>query len=505
MMIGKGRWRLGAALAVILLAPGLIRAQAVIPLQEFTPDRACGPRCLLALIKTTGVGRQDSTLKSIYGIIGKKPLAVTSLKDLWYAARQLGFRAQGYRLRLDVLRRKEGYAIVPLALTTREQKPFLHFVLVKQIGPDYVTIVDVRTMETRAIPSAEFEKVWNGYALVISSADSRTPLPKPPDDIVAPERETSAGSYDATWDFGVAESGALLEHTFLLGPAGSGSDGAQILGKSCSCVEARLGRDTAGNACVTIKLRVKQAAWQQADVKLKLPGGAVKQYQVKAFGQAMFVVRPERGYVEIPHAGASTYPVEVSYYADANDFIEFRHMRSDIPNVRLGPVTRRSEALKNGAVSHTFTLPLVCSLAAEPNKVVLTRKTIDFLFDTAQGQKQVPLEMTIKTGAERVKVFPQRLFLLVSASEESPCRHVRLEFVDQTPPDEVAGRVIGDLPLAVVSSLAGNTCTAQVRVDRRALKNLPAGSRKGVIRFTPRAQGRPRPAIEVPVTMLLRR
>jgi predicted double-glycine peptidase len=496
--------KLGRILLIAFMAPAMIRAQTVAHLNELKPDKACGPRALLALVRTTGVGRQDCTLKSIYEIIGKEPLTATSLKDLVYAAESLGFRAQGYRLSSDALRKKEGYAIVPLALDTTGQGGLLHFVLVKEIGQEYVTIINARTLETKAVSLGEFERVWNGYAVVIFSRDPGTPLPKPPDDFI-PGQEISAGPCDVTWDFGLADNGVLLEHTFVIDLKGTGRDEVEIIGKSCTCVDAQLGRDTEGNACVTVKLRVKQAGPQQADVKLRLSGGEVKRYGVKAFGRAMFVVHPDKGYVRMPQVGEIAYPVEVYYYADANDFIEFSHIRTSIPNLQTGSVTRQSETLPNGAVRHKFTIPLVYRLESELPEIVVTRKTVQFAFDTSAGQKLVPLEMIIKAGAERVKLFPQRLFLLVSASDEPPRRQVRLEFAsDEASPDEVLARV-GDLPLVVRSSLIGNAYTAEVRVDRGAIENHPASVERGTISFVPLENGKSADPIELPVTLLIRK
>ena len=154
---------------------------------------------------------------------------------------------------------------------------------------------------------------------------------------------------------------------------------------------------------------------------------------------------------------------------------------------------------------HKFTVPLVYRLESELPEIVVTRKTVQFAFDTSAGQKLVPLEMIIKAGAERVKLFPQRLFLSVSASDEPPCRQVRLEFAaDEASPDEVLARV-GDLPLVVRSSLTGNTYAAEVRVDRDAIENHPGGVERGTISFVPLEKGKSADPIELPVTLLIRK
>jgi predicted double-glycine peptidase len=488
-----------------LLAPALIHAQTVVKLQGVRPDRACGPRCLLALIKTTGVGKQDCDLKVIYDIIGKPPLTITSLKDLLVAAEQLGFRVQAYRMSLGELEKQEGYAIVPVAVRLNEQAQFLHFILIKEFAQEYVHIIDPLSLETKALPVEDFAKVWNGYALIVSSRDPGTPLPKPHDGVVlTPPPNASAEPCDVIWDFGIADSGAKLEHTFLIDPKGTKPAEVKVVGKSCSCVDTKVGRDTEGNACLTIKLQVKKAGLQEAEVKLQSPGGAVIRYGVKAFGKAMFMVHPDVGYLEMPHAGETTYPVEVNYYADANDFIEFSAMRTLIPNLRTGHVTQQKQVLENGALRHKFTIPLLYKLESEPPGTVVTRKTIEFVFDAAGGPRTVSLEMTIKTGTERVKMLPQRLFLLVSAAEETPCRKVCLEFAERVP-DKVVAAADTNLPLVVVSALAGNTCTAEIRVDRKAIENHPGGSVRGTIHFIPEEKGKSGDAIELPVTMLVRK
>ena len=63
----------------------------VVSLQEIRPDKACGPRCLWALMQITKAGEPECGIKCIYELIGKEPFTATSLKNLKDATEQLGF------------------------------------------------------------------------------------------------------------------------------------------------------------------------------------------------------------------------------------------------------------------------------------------------------------------------------------------------------------------------------------------------------------------------------
>ena len=55
------------------------QSERVISLQGIRPDKACGPRCLWALMQITKAGQSDCGIKSIYELIDKEPFTATNL------------------------------------------------------------------------------------------------------------------------------------------------------------------------------------------------------------------------------------------------------------------------------------------------------------------------------------------------------------------------------------------------------------------------------------------
>lgn len=94
------------------------QSENVISVEQIRADRACGPRCLWALIQITRAGKPDCGVKCIYQLIDKEPLSPTNLKDLKDAAEQLGFSAKGYKLKVVELAKVDGYAILPVGSAT---------------------------------------------------------------------------------------------------------------------------------------------------------------------------------------------------------------------------------------------------------------------------------------------------------------------------------------------------------------------------------------------------
>lgn len=76
------------ALVVLIFFSSYTLAQSenVISLEQIRPDKACGPRCLWALMQITKAGTPACGIKCIYEISNKEPFSATSLKDLKNAA-----------------------------------------------------------------------------------------------------------------------------------------------------------------------------------------------------------------------------------------------------------------------------------------------------------------------------------------------------------------------------------------------------------------------------------
>lgn len=493
---------------LLALCPASSHGQNIVAVKQMRPDKACGPRCLLALMKVTGHGRQDCDLKCIYGLIGKEPLRPTSLRDLKEAATDLGFSAKGYKLSLPELRQMDGYAILAIGLAPGTRQAPLHFILVKRLTESHAILVDPKTLNSVAVPLGDLDPVWSGYALILKSQDDAIPLPKPPDD----PNLTVTGSHppdqiDQMWDFGIVDDGSLLEHTFVVYAADEEPCKIELLGKSCTCVDALLGCDTAGNRTLTMKLRVKQPAWQQASAKVAFdPPGVTRTYAVKAFGRATFVMEPREGYVEVTSDEAVQYPIRVIYHTDVNDFAAFNRVTTgDFSNMTVGDVqTERVVSDRGGekTVAYIFDVPLVCQAQAKSGAVQVTHGSVGFMFDTAAGEKLVPLKLTIRTGTERVHVFPEKVFLMVSKADGKASRKVKLEFVKEPYPTDLTVHVDDTLPVEIkCKRLCDNAYLADVVVSSVKIGNVSLGKQSGTAVFKPEGD---QAAIELPISIFVR-
>jgi len=145
----------------------------IVSLNQIKLDKACGPRCLWAFMQITGKGESDCDINCIYGIIGKKPYSITSLKDLKNAAEKLGFSATGYQLEIGDLEEMHSYAILPIGNASGTQEDPLHFLLVKQVKSNYLIIINNQSLKPETLNVSELQKVWKGYALVISTGEKK--------------------------------------------------------------------------------------------------------------------------------------------------------------------------------------------------------------------------------------------------------------------------------------------------------------------------------------------
>lgn len=158
------RW----SLLICLVSCTPTKSQNNISSGLFKASQACGPRCLSAFMRLTGVGKPTCDVKYIYHLIGKTPYSVTTLKDLRDVAQQLGFFAVGYELTPTQLQNLNGYAVLPIgpAQGTRDD-PF-HFILVQSSADGYLNIINTTTLKRNHITFSQLQNSWTGYALVLS-------------------------------------------------------------------------------------------------------------------------------------------------------------------------------------------------------------------------------------------------------------------------------------------------------------------------------------------------
>jgi ABC-type bacteriocin/lantibiotic exporter with double-glycine peptidase domain len=113
----------------------------------------------------------ECDVECIYKLIGKEPFVATSLKDLKDAAEALSLWTGGYKLTIVDLQKTSRYAILPVGKNQGTPKDPLHFILVKQVGKHHATVINTRTLQTHTVAVAELQDLWNGYALLVSTAD----------------------------------------------------------------------------------------------------------------------------------------------------------------------------------------------------------------------------------------------------------------------------------------------------------------------------------------------
>lgn len=498
-----------AVFVITLLVVTPASTQNIVSLDQMRPDKACGPKCLAALIKTAGVGQQDCGLKCIYEMIGKPPFTPTSLKDLQSASGKLGFQAKGYKLDLKELRKMKGYAILPVGLRRGTTRDLLHFILVKRVIGDYVIIINTNTLKTNAISVNDLKKMWNGYALLILSYNG-SKLPKSPDGDNSRYKvigRDQSGEITQIWDFGMAPSGALLEHTFIIHDKSEGDCKAKIVNKSCTCLEANIGSDVAGNTTISMGLRIKQPGWQEAFVTVAFePKKITKRYLVKAFGKEMFQVEPSKGYIEVSMNGVTEYPIQIDYYTDINDCVSFDHIRTFITDMKTGIVKSESVMTDANAVMHSFKIPLLytCHLDDSSNDKTIEGK-VQFFFNTGQGERMMSFDLIINKRNEFVKVFPKRIFMMVSKQATPAQKKIKLQFIKEPYPDSIGIQIDNNLPIEVNSAtLVNNKYTANITTTSTKLESNQPGTYKGIIVFVPHGKSGDMDPIKLPVNVFVR-
>ena len=498
----------GVIISVFLVCfPSYTLAQSVnvISLQEIRPDRACGPRCLWALMQITKVGQSDCGIKCIYELIGKEPFSATNLKDLKDAAEQLGFSANGYKLTVSKLAKTKGYAILPVGSVCGTAENPLHFILVKQITKDYVIFVNTSTLASQALPVSDLNEYWNGYALIITAGQGMEPLRKEPDDIKKLPKRSKTAKYDEIKDFGQVDSGSVVEHTFTIITEKDKDYKAKIVQKNCACLKAKLGKDIEGRNTLTMELHVDAPAWQDAHAVVLLePGGIIKRYAMRAYGTDSFEIWPQIAFIEAPQGGLINYPVKIHYFTGFDDVVKFDRLESTLPNLRCGAVKSESST-KKGATIFTFEIPLLFDAGEPPARVESVSGGVDFILDTGKGQRHIPLSLTAEVGAERFSITPEKIFLITAKSGTSAIpKKVKLKFLTEPIPANIALKLDTHLPLEITSAcVSPDTYTIDITVVPEKLQDAPFGMNKGEVTIVP--EGVPDPiAITLPISLFVR-
>lgn len=128
-------------------------------------DYSCGSAALATML-TYHYGHpvdEASVLEAMYEVGNQAKIQKEgfSLLDMKTYLESIGYHAEGYRESLDKLSRVGIPAIVLL-----NKKGYMHFVVVKGVTKDKVSVGDP-TLGLRIYDRSDFEKMWNGILFVI--------------------------------------------------------------------------------------------------------------------------------------------------------------------------------------------------------------------------------------------------------------------------------------------------------------------------------------------------
>jgi len=496
------------AMFVMLLVPflvdGRLGAIAIVQVDQIRSDKACGPRCLSALMKITGGGRPGDGVVGIYKVMGRKPFEPTSLNDLKKAARKYGFSADGYRWAVEDLEKMRGYAILPVGKGPGTAAKPRHFILVKGVVGGYVTFINTRTLEAQALAITDLQKSWNGYVLVIDSGKGRPPLRKDSDGVPLPANNAALKKYDKVKDFGIIDSGSLLEHTFVIPNGATVGGQARIVKRSCSCLSATLGKDALGNSTVTMQVRVTKAGWQVVFVAIRSgASGKITRYAIRAYGRASFEITPSKGYIELPNGGIVEYPVRIEYFTTRNDTVKYDHLETGIPSLTGGPVAA-TRVFQGETCKYTFVIPLVYDGGIASARVRRVNGNVRFLFNTTKGTRVIPMDLSVSVGTPKNRCTPQKVFIVASKSHMVIRRRVKVEFLAESPPKSIAAKPDGIVPMDVQArQVSPGTYMIEICVSGQRLQAMSPGLHKGSI-FVEAGGTGSECIIRVPVSVFVR-
>jgi len=475
-------------------------SQNIITLKQIKPDNACGPRCLWAIMQITKAGKPDCGIKCIYELIGQEPFTATNFNDLKDAAQKLGFSAKGYKLAIKDLKKINGYIIVPIGNAAGTALDPWHFILVKQVTEDYIIIIDTKTLKSQALVISEFQQLWKGYALVIAAGHGMETMCQSPDENESLEIIKSS-VYDQIKDFGPVDSGSRLEHTFTI-PGKTNK--AKIVSKSCSCLSAKLGNDTSGNSTITLELHVDKTAWQEAYAAVLLePEGIIQKYALRAYGKDSFRITPAIGLFEAPNGGLVEYPVRIDYFTGSDDIIKYDHMKSDIPNLKVISV-KESSITKGDATTFSFEIPLIFDAGENPPDAKNIGGTVSFILNTGDGDRTIPLKLTVQVGADKYKLNPERVFIIASKSAAPKPQKAKIDFLTSACPANITISSDNNLPLEInTNQTTDSSYMIEIGVSQEKLKDLAPGLHKSKISIIPKGLPDIGP-IALPVSLFVR-
>lgn len=189
--------------------------------KEELAESLCGPYALMIVAKIFGINVDVYSISELAGTTSQG----TSMKGLADAAHQLGLQSRGMKLTIRQLMNLKPPVI---AYVNRN-----HFFVIDQILEDKLSITDIN-QELRSMSREEFEKIWDGHVLTISSkrinGENGETVPN-----IQVEK--------LVYDFGVMDSNQVIEHTFIIQNTGDANLVVRDILLGCACSEATISKE----------------------------------------------------------------------------------------------------------------------------------------------------------------------------------------------------------------------------------------------------------------------
>ena len=146
---------IGAVCAVLLSTASPAASESADRVVPDEPDLMCGPNCLWQVAYMYG---RTCTLSEVRRFVGTRPETGTSVEGIVQASAQMGLSATAARCDLSTIRSHPG----PVILYFDAVKPARtgHFVVLSQVGPDHVRVLDGKA--TREFPLDNLGQSWLG-------------------------------------------------------------------------------------------------------------------------------------------------------------------------------------------------------------------------------------------------------------------------------------------------------------------------------------------------------
>jgi hypothetical protein len=311
-------------------------------------------------------------------------------------------------------------------------------------------------------------------------------------------------SFEQIKDFGIVNYGALLRYAFIISDTQISETDVQIVDKSCSCLKAKFGTNEAGMMTLILELQIDKPAWQKAYAAVEFKSQhTVRKYAIIAYGKDSYNITPKIGYVENPDGGNFDYPVRIEYYTDARSVVEFKEFTTDIKGL-ISDQPKFSSEKQDDTQKIILETMLHYNASQSGNDTKRIEGNLKFVVVTEGKEHIIPMILIISADAQRCRITPAKVFLIVSKEKDNPGAKICIEALVPTALSSLDVVVSNNMPIEVgIGELKGATCTLDLKVKSDLLDQYPPGLYKGLVSIHSRDTSVPK-LLSVPVSVFIR-